>query len=89
MRKRPPQNDATFCRLRGWTAGTVLTLEYEYKIGRTWKEDVLITALGEKSILVKRLKYKSPEEQWTLTLLKKYVVLGATTPAASAREGKP
>jgi hypothetical protein len=87
---RPKINDANYCRLKGWTVGTVLTLDLTERIiygtgipGRTWVNRVEITAIGESGILVRRVYDDGEhdnEEHWSQRLVNCLVIQAGATP---------
>lgn len=77
-------NDANYCRLNGWMAGTVLTIDMTEEMhftvgvtGREWTKRIRITAIGEKSILVRQVYDDDSlgrEEQWSKKLVDSLVI---------------
>ncbi len=59
---------AETCRANGWTVGTVLEGTEVWPDGSIHTDRIIITAIGEECILVRRLKERgrSSEGQWTL-----------------------
>jgi hypothetical protein len=72
-KSRAGNNDADYCRFKGWEAGTIVRLlDHDYRI----------TAVGEEAILVRRAQRSQEfaEVRWVRTLVTKDVV--SATPAA-------
>jgi hypothetical protein len=88
---RPRRNDANYCRLKGWAAGTVLTLDQSDRLvfhhgitDRPWHQRIRITAVGEDSILVRLIydQYESGEQRWVRQLCNSLVVAGVAAKGA-------
>lgn len=80
--KRLKKNDAEYCRLKGWRTGTILTMDWSPLPGRVFADRCRITAVGEESILVRRIydeipshgEFEGPEERWARRLLDREVL---------------
>ena len=78
--KKPRRNDATFCRLKNWCVGDILTIEREMiyaavPAGYDFSTRIRITAIGEEAILIRRVysvqakRLEGSEQRWVRTLI--------------------